>query len=125
MTFCSHTFADLRKVRSSSCGTVIVEIAQMISKGSRLVELIVSLEGDPSAPRDIDFIVQFSHYLKRSFGLTLDCNMASNEAFLSLATNSTPLWGYSTREAWALRLNTRFVMAGYPDSYFTPHSPRH
>jgi hypothetical protein len=124
VTFCAHTFADIRKVRLTSSGSLIVEIAQTISKGSRLIEHLVSLEGDPNSERVTDFVFQLSSYLKRSFGLTLDANMTSSDAFVTLCRDRTPLWGYSSRDNWSCRLNIRFTMAGYPAGFFTPHSAR-
>jgi hypothetical protein len=103
---------------------VIVEIAQMITKGSRLVEHLVSLEGEPSSQRVVDFVVQFAIYLQRAFGLALDASMTSSAAFLLLSRSRTPLWGYANRESWAVRLNLRFTKASYPENFFTPHSPR-
>lgn len=109
----------------TSLGTMIVEFAQMITKGSRFLEHLVSLEGDPNSQRPTDFIYQFSHYLKRSFGLVLCAEMTSNESFLILAQNRTSLFGYVTRECWTHRLNMRFTMASYPENFFSAHSPRY
>ncbi len=124
VTFCSHEFRDIRSVRFTPDGTVLVSICQRISKNNRFIEHFVTLEGRLDSGSLTDFVYLMSVYLKGTFGLTLDETLLSQSAFKDLSSRSVPLWGYVTRDTWAFRLNMRFVSVGFPDRFFGPHGFR-
>jgi len=124
VTFVAHNFCDIQGVRRSSPSTFILSIVQWVSKNSRLVPHVVSLEGNPTSEDPIDFIYLFATYLKRSFGIEFSENLLEDAVFIELVKSRTSLWGYLTRDSWGLRLNFRFTSAGFPDSFFVPHSTR-
>jgi hypothetical protein len=122
ITFLSHTLQDIRSIRSTSTGTCIVVLTQRITKGARVFEHLVSIEGRLESHDLTDFVFVLGVYLKRSFGLDLLPALINERKFQELGR--IRLWGYTTRDAWATRLNFRFTAVNYPKGFFSPHSTR-